>query len=86
MLLEKFKGTLSSALERHEVEQAYLQRKDNLAKVPEREDPGEPPPPERRVSLHKREYANIVQSMHGDGISMHTFEDIGRYTVFPKAM
>ena len=86
MLLEKFKSSLASPLERREVAQAYLQRKDNLAKVPEREDPGAPPPPERRVTLHRREYANIVQSMHGDGLSMHTFEDIGRYTVFPKAM
>lgn len=86
MLLEKFKSTLSSQLERSEVQQAYLQRKDNLAKVPEREDPGQPPPADPATKLHRREYAHIVQSIHGDGVSMHTFEDIGRYTIFPKAM
>ena len=86
MLLEKFKSTLSSKLERNEVEQAYLQRKDNVAKIPEREDPGLPPPPEKKVALHKQEFANVVQSIHGDGLSQHTFEDIGRFTVFPKAM
>ena len=37
--MEKFKSTLKSPLERVEVEEAYLQRKDNLAKIPEREDP-----------------------------------------------
>lgn len=32
-LLEKFKRTLKSDLERKEVENAYMQRKDNLARV-----------------------------------------------------
>ena len=43
-LLEKFKSSLASDLEKKEVEAAYLQRKDNLAKIPEKEDPGEPEP------------------------------------------
>lgn len=37
-MLQKFKQNLSSRLEKFEVEQAYLQRKDNLAKIPERDD------------------------------------------------
>jgi hypothetical protein len=52
MLLNKFQGSLSSQLERNEVQQAYLQRKDNLAKIPEREDPGTPPPPPPRAGLN----------------------------------
>jgi len=40
-LLEKFKSTLRSDLERKEVEEAYYQRKDNLAKLPEREEASE---------------------------------------------
>ena len=86
MLLQKFKSTLSSPLERNEVEEAYLQRKDNLAKIPEREDPGTPPPQEAKVVMHKSEFLQVIQTIHGDGLSQHTYEDIGRYTVFPKAM
>ena len=82
-LLEKFKTTLKSDLERKEVEAAYLQRKDNLAKVPEKEDPGQPEPPKPVLRMHVDEYSNVVQSIHGDGLVYHTYEDIGRYTVFP---
>ena len=41
-MLEKFKSTLMSDLERKEVEAAYYQRKDNLAKIPEPADPAAP--------------------------------------------
>ena len=27
---------------------------------------------------------NVIMSVDGDGLSFHTFEDIGRYTVFPE--
>lgn len=30
------------------------------------------------------EYTKVIQTIHGDGLLYHTFEDIGRYTVFPK--
>lgn len=79
-------STLNSPLERKEVQQAYLQRKDNLAKIPEREDPGDPPPSDAKVTLHVSEYSHVIQSIYGDGISDHTYKDIGRYTVFPEAM
>lgn len=51
-LLEKFKSTLSS-LERKEVEAAYYQRKDNLAKIPEREDPEMPEPKQNNLILSR---------------------------------
>ena len=69
MLLNKFLSTLNSPLEKKEVQQAYYQRKDNVAKIPEREDPGMPPPPDDKVSLHKSEFSQVVQSIYGDGIS-----------------
>ena len=52
-LLEKFKSTLKSDLERREVEQAYLQRKDNVAKLPEKEDPGAPLPKQPKLVVPK---------------------------------
>ena len=85
-LLEKFKQTLKSDLEKKEVEAAYLQRKDNLAKIPEREEPGEPEPKKPRLFIPKDEFHKVIQSIHGDGISYHTYQDIGRYTVFPETM
>ena len=85
-LLEKFKSTLKSPLERVEVEEAYLQRKDNLAKIPEREDPASEAESKDTIVQHTDELGRVIQSFHGDGLTHHTFEDIGRYTVFPKAM
>lgn len=85
-LLEKFKSTLLSQAERQEVQQAYLQRKDNLAKVPEAEERGEPEPGQPQLVLAADEYHKVIQSVFGDGLSYHTYKDIGRYTVFPKAM
>jgi hypothetical protein len=43
-LLERFKETLDTQGEKDEIEWAFLQRKDNLAKVPEKVDPGVPEP------------------------------------------
>jgi hypothetical protein len=72
-LLEKFKTTLKSDLERKEVEAAWFQRKDNLAKIPEREEPGEPEPKKPRLFIPKDEYYNVIQTIHGDGLSYHTY-------------
>jgi len=85
-MLEKFKTGLHSDLERKEVEQAYMQRKDNLAKIPEREEPGEPEPKKPLLQISTTEYGKVIQSIHGDGLSHHTYMDIGRYTVFPETM
>lgn len=85
-MLEKFKSTLASDLERKEVEAAYFQRKDNLAKIPELADPATPEQKRPKEYFPKDEYAKIIQSVHGDGLSYHTYADIGRYTVFPDSM
>ena len=59
-MLEKFKQSLASDLERKEVEAAYYQRKDNLAKIPEKEDPGEPEPKIQSLKLPIDEYTNVI--------------------------
>ena len=82
-LLEKFKSTLKSDLERKEVEAAYYQRKDNLAKIPEKEDPGNPDARRADQDNAHDEYGKVIQSIHGDGLTYHTYQDIGRYTIFP---
>ena len=85
-LLEKFKATLDSPLERKEVEDAYYQRKDNLAKVKDRQEMPEPTSDKQQLTIDNREYQAVIQTIHGDGLSYHTYEDIGRYTVFPDQM
>lgn len=30
------------------------------------------------------EYQKVIQSIHGDGLKYHTYQDIGRYTVFSE--
>ena len=85
-LLEKFKSTLASDLERKEVETAYYQRKDNLARLPEPADPATPEQQRPKEYFAKDNFGKIIQSIHGDGLSYHTYADIGRYTVFPDSM
>lgn len=31
-------------------------------------------------------YYKVIQTIYGDGISTHTYSDVGRYTVFPETM
>lgn len=83
-LLEKFKDSLPSEAERKEVMTAYMQRKDNLAKMSEPRDLSAREPREEPLSMPVDEIARVIMSAEGDGLSYHTFEDIGRYTIFPK--
>lgn len=64
--------------------QAYFQRKDNLAKMAENDDVGKPDKKPERFTVPMAEFAKVIASVDGDGLSFHTFEDIGRYTVFPE--
>lgn len=36
------------------------------------------------MQIPSDEIGRVIMSAEGDGLSYHTFEDIGRYTVFPK--
>lgn len=83
-LLEKFKDKLPSEAERKEVMTAYMQRKDNLAKMSEPRDLSAREPREESLTMPVDEIARVIMSAEGDGLSYHTFEDIGRYTIFPK--
>jgi hypothetical protein len=83
-LLEKFKDRLASDAERKEVHIAYMQRKDNLAKMAEVPELGQREKREESLSLNPSEVGKVIMTLEGDGLSYHTFEDIGRYTVFPE--
>lgn len=86
MLLEKFKSSITNPAERNDVEQAYLQRKDNLAKIPEQIETGTEDASNKTQDVPFNTFAGVVKSVHGDALSEHTYEDIGKYTFFPKAM
>ena len=83
-LLEKFKDTLASDAEKKEVQTAYLQRKDNLAKMAEAQELGQRERREESMTIPAEEISRVIMSVEGDGLKYHTFEDIGRYTVFPQ--
>lgn len=83
-LLESFKDTLASDLERKELQTAYMQRKDNLAKLAEEQELGQREKREESIAITPDEIARVIMSVEGDGLSYHTFQDIGRYTVFPE--
>jgi hypothetical protein len=39
---------------------------------------------EESMTITPDEVARVIMSVEGDGLSFHTFQDIGRYTVFPQ--
>lgn len=39
---------------------------------------------QEQTVIKQDEIARVIQSVEGDGLSYHTYEDIGRYTVFPE--
>ena len=63
--------------------QAYYQRKDNLAKMTENEDVGKPEKKPTQITIPASELGRVIPNVDGEGLSYHTFEDIGLYTVFP---
>ncbi len=83
-LLEKFRDRLGNAAEKKEVLQAYLQRKDNLARLAEEKEYGQREKREEQLIIPADEFGKVIMNVEGDGLSYHTYEDIGRYTVFPK--
>lgn len=84
-LLERFKDRIGNAAERKEVMEAYYQRKDNLAKMVEPDDLRQPEKPDKMLSLPYEEMLRTIGNTEGEGLRFHTFEDIGKYTVFPFA-
>jgi len=54
-----------------------------LAKIAEEEDLGRPEDRQQQTNLPLAVLAHIIQTREGDGLTHHTYSDIGRFTVFP---
>lgn len=63
--------------------EAYYNRKSNLAKMAEPEDIREQEKAEKLNQMPPEEYGKAFINTEGDGLRFHTFEDIGKYTLFP---
>lgn len=84
-LLEKFTQNITNPLERQEVIGAYMQRRENLAKMPDDDGLGDNKSrgaDAKKTSLD--DFWKVIQNVDGDGLRYHTIHDIGRFTVFPK--
>ena len=55
-----------------------------MAASTENYDRVEREPKKSETILTKEDIDRAIITVEGDGLSHHTFEDIGRYTVFPK--
>lgn len=84
--MTQFLSTITVPEEREEVIYAYHQRRENLGKISEPLDEDAfkriAAPPERQIDFD--DMAKVIQNMEGEGLSYHTFSDIGRFTVFPE--
>ena len=86
MLLEKFKDRIGNNLEKKEVMQAYYNRKDNLAKTLEPKDITQMEKREDGMNMEIKDIDKVIRNNNGEELSKHTFEDIGKYTIFPPKM
>ena len=90
-LLFRFMRGIKNSAERKEVFDAYLMRRHNLTHVKEednsldegRGDESSIRTPEELEKIRNADMKEIIQTVHGDGLSHHTYQDIGRYTIFP---
>ena len=83
-LLTQFLSEIKSPEERQEVIFAYHQRRHNLARLAEEEDLSRPDDrkPPNKMGLDR--LGTVIQNAEGEGLTYHTYSDIGRYTVFPE--
>jgi len=96
-LLLKYVDTFNNPADRQEIMEAYNIRKDTLLKIEEKaadfvstptsEDPFEDLKLEtRRMTPEEIEdRINLFYSHDGEGLSYHTFDTIGKYTLFPRS-
>jgi hypothetical protein len=96
-LLSQYMDTFSSQADKEEILEAYEIRKHNLSKVGE-EEAGfvSTPDPDyesiMELKVHRIPYTTdeiedrkeIICSIDGQGLSYHTYDNIGKYTVFPN--
>jgi hypothetical protein len=83
-LLEKYQDRIASPAEKKELMLAYKQRKDNLARMAEPQELGQREKREESLNMPLEELGRVIMSVEGDSMSYHTYQDIGRYTVFPE--
>jgi hypothetical protein len=97
-LLVEYIERYSSRADREEIMDAYETRKDNLQKLAEKADDfvSAPDPTyeemfEFKIKTKKMEpgeledIRNSVHSWDGQGLSYHTYDTIGKYTIFPRS-
>jgi len=63
---------------------AYAQRRDDLAKAQDEDVLPTPSDKKKVQSIPLSLLHELIISVEGDGFSHHTFEDIGKFTVFPE--
>lgn len=86
-LLAQFIRDIPNQMEKKEIFDAYQMRRHNLTHVKEEGDQFTGIDGEKdrsRDVVDEKELEEIVSTMQGDGLSFHTYQDIGKYTVFPQ--
>jgi len=96
-LLNQYMDTLGTAYEKKEVMEAYQIRKHELKKLADKDagfvaTPGSSPgisamntEPHYFTTEEKEQFQEMVASNEGLGLSYHTYDTIGKYTLFPKS-
>lgn len=62
---------------------AYHMRRENMIKDLPEDDLGAPNDKKRPPAKGRRKM-DMILTQEGDGISHHTYQDIGKYTIFPE--
>lgn len=81
-LLDKFTENLHK-LEKEEVTEAYYMRRENLRRANLGDDVGKVLDDESTKIFDMEEMSKSIDDFEGKGISYHTFESIGKATLFP---
>eukprot|EP00344_Euplotes_crassus_P006583 CAMPEP_0197000198 /NCGR_PEP_ID=MMETSP1380-20130617/5195_1 /TAXON_ID=5936 /ORGANISM="Euplotes crassus, Strain CT5" /LENGTH=725 /DNA_ID=CAMNT_0042417395 /DNA_START=3 /DNA_END=2180 /DNA_ORIENTATION=+ len=96
-LLAKYIDTFGNSADKKEIYEAYMVRKDDLEKLEEKAedfiaspsnlDPFEPIKVIRKPLTYDEyeDRENMFYSYDGEGLSYHTFDTIGKYTIFPES-
>ena len=76
-------------MEKKEIFDAYHMRRHNLSRLKEEADTlsitadGENAELDASSEIPDEDLGSIIETIQGDGLSYHTYENIGCYTVFP---
>lgn len=70
-------------LETEEVFGAYRQRRENLRRVPDTISKVAAQPEERQNQIMVKDLQKSILDFEGEGFSYHTYDSLGKFTVFP---